>query len=867
MTRSKPSPSVEISATVRKTNDKPTLQMQIIRFFIAVLGCCGSAFTALSCLDITIDKTMIFFLIVGICILTNTFALRKEIAFCTLSGSAAALIIGTAVLRNEICAGFAGTMNIYTAAARAEYRTKPYFHIIEPELVNEHITIFIVMALIFSCLLFGYLFIRLNSGLYAAAVLFIPQVAIFAFGFEPDTIAFAALIASITALIVSECAVSIPSYRHRFAKYTIQCAGIVAASAMVCIVIITGITKAVGFERPEKLNELFNKADNYLDSGQLQHSIEKTFSQIIGEPYNYGAINHGKLSELGNIRFDFKTVLQVTMPRSLDTIYLRGFVGSVYTGRSWEELSGNKLRELEEITDNFTNSGLSPVLFDSYNLKSTPGVLPNYSFTVKNIAANKDYLYLPYNLVPESVSRYTITNHSHFTGSSDTYFGQIYNPDGYYGYQNLFRKRWSIPSSLVEDEAAYRKFVYENYLDIPSSFKPEEMFNQSYYEYITAEEIQTGKSTLDEMTVFSRKLYYIKEWLRDNCTYSLTTEPLPKGADFVNHFLKYKEGSCSHFASTAVLMCRYAGIPARYVEGYIISPYDSDKNIPEGKVITVDVEDTHGHAWVEVYIDGYGWYPMEFTSGYGNVRTAFPTETTATETETEVSESSAETDADGTISESEPAQTAPNEHQAAPQPQEATTVTTVTQNDNGDFTEVTTVPYETENTTQTRADETNRPQSVGFGIFGIEGDKKVDVVYDLTWVLFVVLIIALLPPTVVLRRAVIVSKHRAAAAPSVQIERDYKRFGKLMKLMDMPEQGNMSYSEYADALSKRSELLADGNAEQIISIALKASFGGDSITRDEAHEMRLAVSSLIKRHYASLSRFGKFKLKYIHCLL
>ncbi len=867
MTGRSSSPSVEITATVRKTSNKPTLQMQLIRFFIAVLGCCGSAFTALSCLDITVDKTMIFFLIVGMCILTNTFSLRKEIAFCTLSGSAAALIVGAAVLKDEICAGFAGTINIYTAAARAEYRNKPYIYIIEPELVNEHITVFIVMALIFLCLLFGYLFIRFNSGIYASSVLFTPQVAVFAFGFEPDPIAFAALITSITALIVMECAVLIPSQRHQFVKYTIQCAGIAAAIAMLCIMIITGITKVVGFERPKKLNELFNKADNYLDSGQLQHSIEKTFSQIIGEPYSYGAINHGKLSELGNIRFDFKTVLQVTMPRSLDTIYLRGFVGSVYTGRSWEELSDGKLRELEEITENFTNTGLSPVLFDSYNLKSAPGVLPNYSFTVKNIAANKDYLYLPYNLVPESVSRYTITDHSHFTGSSDTYFGQIYNPDGYYGYQNLFRKRWSIPSSLVEDEAAYRKFVYENYLDIPSSFKPEEMFNQNYYEYITAEEIQTGKSTLDEMTVFSRKLYYIKEWLRDNCTYSLTTEPLPKGEDFVNHFLRYKEGSCSHFASTAVLMCRYAGIPARYVEGYIISPYDSDKNIPEGKVITVDVEDTRGHAWVEVYIDGYGWYPMEFTSGYGNVRTAFPTETTATETETEVSESSAETDADDSVSESETSQTAPNEHQTAPQPQEATTVTTITQNDNSDATEFTTAPSETDNITQTKDNEIGRPQSVGFGIFGIEGDRKVDVVYDLTWVLVVVLIIAVIPLTVILHRMVVISRYRSAATPSVQIGRDYKRFGKLMRLMDMPEQTDMSYGEYAYTLSHHSELLADGNAEQIISLALKASFGGNSVTRDEAHEMRLAVTNLIKRYYASLSRFGKFRLKFIHCLL
>ena len=584
-----------------------------------------------------------------------------------------------------------------------------------------------------------------------------------------------------------------------------------------------------------------------------------TFSFVDNYTF-YGAINHGRLDEFGDIRFKFIDVLQVTMPRSADTVYLRGFTGSVYTGRSWEELPNSKLRELEEITESFTTEGLSPLLFDSYNLKNAPAILPNYSFKVKNLAANDDYMYLPYNLVPESVSRYTIVDNSYFEGSSSTYFGQVYDPDSYHGYQNLFRKRWSIPSSLVADEAAYRNFVYENYLDLPESFSPEEMFNQNYYEYITAEEIQTGKSTLDEMTVFSRKLYYIKEWLRDNCTYSLTTEPLAKGEDFVNHFLEHKEGSCSHFASTAVLMCRYAGIPARYVEGYIVTPYDIDSDAPVGATVTVNVKDSHGHAWVEVYIDGYGWYPMEFTSGYGNVRTAFPTETTVTETEP-VTESEPESTDETTVIPSED-----ETDYTAPQPQEAvTTITEITNQENIEATVTTVPPQMDEAEASQKSDENSK--SIGFGIFGIEGNKQVDVVYDLTWLLVIVLVILAIPAAVILRRMIILSRYRSAANPVSQVSADYKRFCKLLKLMDMPEQGGMGYSEYAEELAKRSQFLAEDNASRIIGFALKASFGGDSISRDEAHEMRLEVTSLIKRYYRSLSTFGKFKIKFIYCII
>ncbi|MDE5578211.1 MAG: hypothetical protein K2J11_12595 [Oscillospiraceae bacterium] len=48
---------------------------------------------------------------------------------------------------------------------------------------------------------------------------------------------------------------------------------------------------------------------------------------------------------------------------------------------------------------------------------------------------------------------------------------------------------------------------------------------------------------------------------------------------------------------------------------------------------------------------------------------------------------------------------------------------------------------------------------------------------------------------------------------------------------------------------------------------MKASFGGESLTRSEANEMRLAVNSLAKRFCAKLSRFGKFKLRFVYCIL
>jgi transglutaminase-like putative cysteine protease len=59
--------------------------------------------------------------------------------------------------------------------------------------------------------------------------------------------------------------------------------------------------------------------------------------------------------------------------------------------------------------------------------------------------------------------------------------------------------------------------------------------------------------------------------------------------------LKLRTGVCQDFAHVALGLCRSAGIPARYVSGYFIKT----QRRPE--------EEEASHAWVEVFIPGFGW--------------------------------------------------------------------------------------------------------------------------------------------------------------------------------------------------------------------------------------------------------------------
>ncbi len=109
-------------------------------------------------------------------------------------------------------------------------------------------------------------------------------------------------------------------------------------------------------------------------------------------------------------------------------------------------------------------------------------------------------------------------------------------------------------------------------------------------------------------------LEFIK-WLKENCTYTLTPALSDaEGLDGVEKFLTVThEGYCVQFASSLALMLREAGIPARYVEGYIASDF---YRMSGSSVYSSYVLDKNAHAWVEVWFDGIGWMQYEATPEY-----------------------------------------------------------------------------------------------------------------------------------------------------------------------------------------------------------------------------------------------------------
>jgi len=83
--------------------------------------------------------------------------------------------------------------------------------------------------------------------------------------------------------------------------------------------------------------------------------------------------------------------------------------------------------------------------------------------------------------------------------------------------------------------------------------------------------------------------------------YSRQFQTVSPDAEITEAFLfGTREGYCRYFASAMAVLCRINGIPARVVSGYSPGSFSWIDNAYIYKA-------SNGHAWVEVYFDGYGW--------------------------------------------------------------------------------------------------------------------------------------------------------------------------------------------------------------------------------------------------------------------
>lgn len=466
-------------------------------------------------------------------------------------------------------------------------------------------------------------------------------------------------------------------------KVTEKCAVIIIITVAAITAVTLAVMKITGYQRSESLNQKridVKEAINSFTFDDLASSISAV-TESFGFTFSYES---HKLGNFDHIKYKNVTELIVTFDKKYEgAVYLKGYAGAIYGNNEWLDLSSSVYKDADSMFDDFEEYGIYPqdlpgIIFDGAFSESSDITIWLEAKRKKNKSyapyGTKNYDDMDYNRdTAVSSKKSGSSDYSYkFTGidawnaamllgekKQDLYSASEVTDSGWqekigdyctkneiFSYEDYF----SIDSELNEEyisrqnmynngqmmmacilENRYRSFVYENYLQLPNNNDIEEI--RSAFSDILDLSPQTATEKLE-------LLQQLRDRINTMTEYSLSPGKTPSNRDFVNYFLlENHKGYCTHYASAGVLLARMAGIPARYATGYIVVGDDfSDSAKNNDGTYTIELPDNRSHAWTEVYLDGFGWVPFEFTAGYSsnniNTDTTTPqTETTAQSTE------------------------------------------------------------------------------------------------------------------------------------------------------------------------------------------------------------------------------------------
>lgn len=330
-----------------------------------------------------------------------------------------------------------------------------------------------------------------------------------------------------------------------------------------------------------------------------------------------GGVDEGALGKTDGYYFgNVKALKLICDQRPEGTLYLKGYIGSVYTGESFDAANEDDFRNAAY---NWKIDGDSSIY-----VQNLPFLRMMYAenlivseedeedqqlseeltssameLQVENLNANPAYTYVPYNAFLNDY--YEVLAGDGAVASQDR-AADIFS---YYPIEAFEEKmeEWSEQEDahgvLDSVEASYESYVKSKYLQVP----------ETGLEELKAE---CEEADLDDIEEIKE---YIITRLSETATFKTDVESLPEGEDFVSWFLyESQEGYSVHFAATATMMFRMFDVPARYVVGYV-APERLFTMQSDGSYMAV-IEDDDAHAWTEIYISGTGWVPVETTPGF-----------------------------------------------------------------------------------------------------------------------------------------------------------------------------------------------------------------------------------------------------------
>ncbi len=289
-------------------------------------------------------------------------------------------------------------------------------------------------------------------------------------------------------------------------------------------------------------------------SGRPQFSLPTWLQGLFGssEEADFGAVD---LSALGPKPQSSWPVMEVTAAVG-GSLYLRGQSLDTYTGKVWDA----------SVSSNGEDTGWpSRGLTEIGTVKITTWIRAH------------EQLYTPYYTAGDTWMVYysegRVENPSHRSSYSFTQYLPIGDPTG----------------------VSLRRHVQSQCLQLPLDTENRALL------YLQLHNLPTTRD-LPARQVAEQ----IRNHVKNTAGYDLNAPAMPSyETDFAMWFLEHGSvGYCVHFATAAVVLLRAAGVPARYVSGYLCQG-------TAGRPVSVTVSDAH--AWVEYFDPAIGWCVLDPT--------------------------------------------------------------------------------------------------------------------------------------------------------------------------------------------------------------------------------------------------------------
>ncbi len=342
------------------------------------------------------------------------------------------------------------------------------------------------------------------------------------------------------------------------------------------------------------------------------------------------------LTQDSDLHFDGSTVLHASVWSTVNVkdYYLRGIVRSEYTGKGWA-LPNGIYRRNQKLFRQLTNENRMPqTLLHSDHADEMKQEEGRYPVVPCEITAmhGESVNYLPYEALFKKGTKYRYDIETQLPSYKKYDFNIL--TTGITDPGVAWVNSAPSPDPVVSE---YEKFVDETYIELPDT-PAIHRIHDMYEPYMP-----------DADAPLPEKLEAIRDYIWERADYTMQPGDQPEDQDYVEYFLTQgHKGYCAHYASSAVLLCRMCGIPARYCQGYVLTQnsfHSGNRQEVPGQAVPVyeiDIPDNQAHAWVEVYVKGYGWLPYEFTETvletWHRAQAAPAVQTTVQEVTTEASQ-------------------------------------------------------------------------------------------------------------------------------------------------------------------------------------------------------------------------------------